>query len=187
MHMIVIIFVLPDCNYDSTHSANPTKQAMNTKKLSHSLGLAALLAASLAIAQPTHDHSGQGNDTLKDTRVLVAYPEAMKAHTLTSMREHLLIISQLQSALAAEKYDEAARLAEFKLGMSSLGDHNAHESSKFMPKGMQDIGTLMHRSASQFAIEAQNAGATGDGKKALAALSKVTQACVACHVGYRLQ
>ena len=115
------------------------------------------------------------------------FPDEIKTHTLTSMREHLLIISQLQSALAAEKYDDAAKLAEFKLGMSSLGDHGAHESSKFMPKGMQEVGTLMHRSASQFAIEAQNAAATGDGKKALAALAKVTQACVACHAGYRLQ
>jgi hypothetical protein len=149
--------------------------------------VAALLTASLAIAQHTHDHSSDGKDAPKDARELVAYPEAMKAHTLTRMREHLLIISQLQSALAAEKFDEAARLAEFKLGMSSLGEHNAHESSKFMPKGMQDVGTLMHRSASQFAIEAQNAGTTGDGKKALAALSKVTQACVACHASYRLQ
>ena len=76
---------------------------------------------------------------------------------------------------------------EKKLGMSSLADHGAHESSKYMPKGMQEVGSLMHRSASQFAIEAQNSAATGDGKKALAALSKVTAACVACHASYRLQ
>lgn len=151
------------------------------------IGLIALSATGIAIGQSQHDHGAHGKTAIKDGRILVSFPDEMKAHTLTSMREHLAVISQLQSALAAEKYDEAAKIAEFKLGMSSLADHGAHESSKFMPKGMQEVGTLMHRSASQFAIEAQNAAATGDGKKALAALSKVTQACVACHAGYRLQ
>jgi cytochrome c556 len=152
-----------------------------------SIGLIGLSAAGPASGQNPHDHSAHGKTAVNDPRTLVTFPDQMKAHTLSSMREHLSVISQLQSALAAEKYDEAAKLAEFKLGMSSLAEHVAHDASKFMPKGMQDVGTLMHRSASQFAIEAQNAAATGDGKKALAALSKVTQACVACHAGYRLQ
>ena len=56
-----------------------------------------------------------------------------------------------------------------------------------MPKDMQDIGTQMHRSASKFAIEVQNPGATGDIKLALIALSETTQACVACHAGYKLK
>jgi hypothetical protein len=45
----------------------------------------------------------------------------------------------------------------------------------------------MHRNASKFAIEVQNTGATGDLKPALLALSKTTQACVACHAGYKLK
>ena len=160
---------------------------MNTRILPLTLGLAVLLATGLAVGQHSHDHGGSGNDAPKDARIAVQFPDEIKSHTLTSMREHLLIIAQLQSALATEKYDEAAKIAEFKLGMSSLAEHGAHESSKFMPKGMQEAGTSMHRSASQFAIEAGNAAATGDGKKALAALAMVTQACVACHAGYRLQ
>jgi cytochrome c556 len=56
-----------------------------------------------------------------------------------------------------------------------------------MPKGMQEIGTQMHRSASKFAIEVQNSSATGDVRPALLALSKTMQACVACHAGYRLK
>lgn len=160
---------------------------MQTRPFELILFLIGLSAAGLAVGQSQHDHSAHGKTMIKDPRILVSFPDEMKAHTLASMREHLAVISQLQSALAAEKYDEAAKIAEFKLGMSSLADHGAHESSKFMPKGMQEVGTLMHRSASQFAIEAQNAAATGDGKKALAALARVTQACVACHAGYRLQ
>jgi hypothetical protein len=52
---------------------------------------------------------------------------------------------------------------------------------------MQDVGTQMHRNASKFAIEVQNTGATGDLKPALLSLSKTTQACVACHAGYKLK
>ena len=185
--MITIILKFPNSNYASQQPVDPLDLFMSTRIRQLALGLAAVLIAGLAVGQHSHDHSSGGKDAPKDARIAVQFPDEIKTHTLTSMREHLLIISQLQSALAAEKYDDAAKLAEFKLGMSSLGDHGAHESSKFMPKGMQEVGTLMHRSASQFAIEAQNAAATGDGKKALAALAKVTQACVACHAGYRLQ
>jgi cytochrome c556 len=56
-----------------------------------------------------------------------------------------------------------------------------------MPEAMQAIGSEMHRSASRFALEAENASVTGDVKPALAALSKVTQQCVACHSAYRVQ
>jgi hypothetical protein len=65
--------------------------------------------------------------------------------------------------------------------------HGAHDVAQFMPQGMQDAGTEMHRSASRFAVEAQTAGVTGDLKPALEALSRVTAACVGCHAGYRLQ
>ena len=96
-------------------------------------------------------------------------------------------MAEIQAAMAAGKHDEAARIAEQSLGMTSLAAHGAHESSKFMPEGMQAIGTQMHRSASRFATEVQNSAATGDLKPALSALSRVTQACVACHAGYRLE
>lgn len=85
------------------------------------------------------------------------------------------------------QFDKAADIAETRLGQTALKAHGAHENSKFMPKGMQEIGTQMHRNASKFAIEVQNSGATGDVKPALIALSKTTQACVACHAGYKLK
>jgi hypothetical protein len=128
---------------------------------------------------PGHRHS--------DARQLVKFPDPMRTHTLASMRDHLLALSEIQDALAAGVYDKAAQIAEHRLGMTSLKAHGAHESSRFMPQGMQDIGTTMHHGASQFAVEAQNASATGDIKPALAALARTTQACVACHAGYRLQ
>ena len=103
------------------------------------------------------------------------------------MRDHLLALQQIQEALAGGKEDLAGRIAEQRLGMSSLGLHEAHEVAKFMPEGMQAIGTEMHRNASRFAIEVKNSSVTGDLKPALEVLAKMTGMCVACHSAYRLQ
>ena len=121
-----------------------------------------------------------------DTRELVHFPAPLRDHTLASMRDHLLTLQRIQEALAAGQYDAAAKLAEQRLGLSSFGLHEAHEVAKYMPKGMAEAGNAMHRAASRFAVTAQTAGATGDVKPALAALSQVTMACVSCHAGYRL-
>ncbi len=150
-------------------------------------------AGALAYAQhqhdPSHDHKAAAKPApaARDGRVPVRFPAQMREHTLANMRDHLLAVAEIQGALSKGAFDEAGRIAEQRLGMSSLKLHGAHDVAKFMPKGMQDAGTAMHRSASQFAIEAQNASATNDLKPALAALAKTTQTCVACHAGYKLQ
>jgi hypothetical protein len=122
-----------------------------------------------------------------DGRQEVAFPEPMRTHTLANMRDHLLALQQIQQALAEGAWDRAADTAEKRLGMTSLAAHGAHDVAKFMPEGMQAIGTAMHRSASRFAVEAANAGATGDARKALGALAQVTAQCVACHAAYRMK
>jgi cytochrome c556 len=163
----------------------------------------ATLVGGYAIAQTQMQHGGVDHEAMhksmmaqqaevkgtpsKDGRIAVQFPEQMKEHTLANMRDHLNRIAQIQEALGKGEYDKAADIAEKHLGMSSLQMHGAHDVAKYMPKGMQDVGTLMHRSASQFAIAAQNASATGDVKPALLALSKTTEACVACHAGYKLK
>jgi hypothetical protein len=156
--------------------------------------LAALLASPWALAQHNpagHQHhpaaAASGPAASGDARQRVAFPAPMKEHTLTNMRDHLVALAEIQEALASGAFDRAAQTAEQRLGMGSLGAHGAHEVARFMPQGMQDVGSLMHRSASRFAIEAQNSAATGDLKPALAALARVTQACTACHAGYRLE
>lgn len=140
-------------------------------------------AAHAAMADPHARHMMANGDT----RQLVNFPAPMRAHTLSSMRDHLQALADIQNALAKGAFDEVATMAEQRLGMTSLQAHGAHESSRYMPQAMQDIGTTMHHSASQLALEAQNAAATGDLKPVLAALARTTQACVACHAAYRLQ
>ena len=122
-----------------------------------------------------------------DGRQLVKFPKQMKEHTLANMRDHLLALQEIQLALARSDYDRAADVAETRLGMTALTVHGAHESSRFMPKGMQDAGSAMHRGASRFATTAKDASVTGEIKPALGALAEVMGACVSCHTGYRLQ
>jgi hypothetical protein len=123
----------------------------------------------------------------KDGRQLVSFPVRLKEETLTNMRDHLLALQEIQAALAKQEFDQAADIAEQRLGMTSLNLHGAHEVAKYMPDGMKAAGSGMHRNASRFAVAAKDAAVSGDLKPALEALSNVTAQCVACHAGYRLK
>lgn len=149
------------------------------------LFLAAAAAGALAscAAPSIHEHGS----VPADTRMAVRFPEALRGHTLANMRDHLATLQQIQEALAHAQYDRAAELSERRLGLSSLEAHGAHDVAQFMPAPMQEMGTAMHKAASRFAIAASDAGASGDVKGALDALSGVTAQCVACHAAYRLE
>ena len=121
-----------------------------------------------------------------DSRQLVQFPEPMRLHTITNMRDHLLALQEIDVALSQNAFDKAATIAEQRLGMSSLERHGAAHIAPFMPQAMQDIGTQMHRAASRFALEAQTASVSNDVRPVLAALGTVMQQCVACHAAYRL-
>ena len=103
------------------------------------------------------------------------------------MRDHLATLQQIEQALARGEFDRAAEISERRLGLSSLALHGAHDMSKFMPKGMQDAGSGMHRAASRLAVAAKDAGVTGDLKPTLAAMATVTAQCAGCHAGYRVK
>lgn len=158
--------------------------------MTKSWAAAAAIAALPLWAQAQHDHGHNPPAHVKalpDRRVEVAFPPALREHTLANMRDHLRALQEMQAALAAGEFDRAAEISERHLGMSSLESHGAHEVAKYMPQGMQEAGSAMHRSASRFAVAAQDGAATGDLKPALAALAEVTAQCVACHAGYRLK
>ena len=122
----------------------------------------------------------------EDSRQHVEMPDPMREHMLGNMRDHLLALETITRQLANQQYDEAADVAEVRLGMSSMQAHGAAHMAPFMPKGMGAIGTEMHRAASHFSIAAQNAAIEGGLSKAFAALSEVMSQCVACHSGYRV-
>lgn len=150
-------------------------------------GIAMLLAGTVAAQQHSHHGHTDHGASAADTREFVKFPPELVEHTTANMRDHLLALKEIDEALANSEPDKAAKIAEQRLGMSSLPLHGAEEIAKYMPKGMQDAGTAMHKAASRFAIEAQNAGVTGELKPALGALADVMGACVGCHAGYRLK
>ena len=119
----------------------------------------------------------------EDSRQMVELPEMMQQHMLSNMRDHLVTINEILIYMASDQLDQAADIAESRLGMSSLKSHGASHLAKFMPEGMQQVGTSMHRAASRFALKAQE----GYALPAYNALSKVTTSCVACHTAYRIR
>jgi cytochrome c556 len=126
----------------------------------------------------------------QDARQMVKLPEMMQEHMLANMRDHLLTLNSILGDVADGKFDDAAKLTEARLGLSSLGLHGAAHMAPFMPKPMQNLGTSMHRAASRLAIALQNAGAspTADSlRKVSGALHEVTTACTSCHSAYRIR
>ena len=121
-----------------------------------------------------------------DSRQQVEIPEQMREHMLSNMRNHLLALEAITRKLANEQYDEAAEVAENRLGMSSMESHGASHIAQYMPEGMRASGTAMHHAASRFSIAAQNAAVDGGLNTAFAALSEVMAQCVACHTAYRV-
>jgi hypothetical protein len=119
----------------------------------------------------------------EDDRQLVEMPEMMQGHMLHNMRDHLMALNEILAYMAADKLDKAAEVAENRIGMSSLDEHGAAHMAPFMPKGMQEAGTNMHRAASRFALKAQEGGRL----HAYDALKDITASCVACHSAYRIR
>lgn len=118
-----------------------------------------------------------------EERELVEMPALMQEHMLSNMRDHLVAVHEILSEMAAGDLESAAQIAESRLGMSSLESHGARHMAQFMPEGMRNAGTGMHRAASRFALKAQE----GEALPAYGALHEVTAACVACHSAYRIR
>ena len=119
----------------------------------------------------------------EDKRQLVELPGMMQQHMMSNMRDHLKAINEILLSLGNDEMDKAADIAEQRLGMSSLKSHGASHMAKFMPKGMSQTGTAMHKAASRFALKAQE----GDLLSAYKMLSPVISACVSCHSVYRIK
>lgn len=150
-----------------------------------------------------HRHAPSG----PDTRILVPFTTEMRQANLASMRDHLMVVSEALGEISAGNFIAASKIAESRLGLSSPSAASCKpeegaeakemstpppatlddEMAKVMPKAMQEIGLNMHKAASEFAGVARDSAKTMDTRKAVAALSKVTQHCVACHAAYKTQ
>jgi cytochrome c556 len=156
------------------------------KRTAAMAGAIMVVVLAMVAAQAQQHESGSADSSSADRRQLVRFPEPMRLHTMANMRDHLRSLQEIDVALARGDFDKAASIAESRLGLSSLEAHGASHLAPYMPKGMQETGSNMHRAASRFAVEAQNASESDDVKPALAALANVMEQCVACHATYRL-
>lgn len=127
-----------------------------------------------AAEQPSH------TKTAPDARTEVDFPPSIKLAMLERMRRNLHDIQRIQAALGKKDYTQATEIAEFSLGLSSLGPHNARQAP-YMPQPMQHLGMEMHKASSRVAVAAQE----GDVHLALDKLAEVTALCVGCHATYR--
>ncbi len=126
----------------------------------------------------------------EDARQFVKLPEPMQEHMLGNMRDHLATLNEIIGDLSAGKFDDAAKISEQRLGMSSLTAHDAAHMAPFMPKPMQNIGTGMHHAASRLVIVLQDASITPSAQAMQdinRALHEVTSACTSCHSAYRIR
>ena len=182
----MIKIIPPPSPGDPSYSpfAAPSEGLLMHRNIIISLIAAAGLAAGFLAHAETHEHAMPMS---ADTRQVVEMPPEMRAHMLANMRVHLIALGEIQAALASEKYEEAADIAENRIGLSSLEAHGASHLAPYMPKPMQELGMAMHRAASRFARTAQEAPVEGGLPRALTALSELTQRCTACHASYRLR
>jgi hypothetical protein len=131
-----------------------------------------------------------GAGAAQDSRELVRLPEPMQEHMLGNMRDHLATLNEIIGDIADNKLDAAAKLAEQRLGMSSLALHDAAHLAPFMPQPMQDMGTSMHHAASRLVMVLQDASITPtveSMRDVNRALHEVTSACAGCHAAYRIR
>ncbi|MGQ9371301.1 hypothetical protein [Azospirillum sp. ST 5-10] len=130
-----------------------------------------------------------GRPVVAQERQLVELPPPMQQHMMANMRDHLRALQDILAAVAGGDAEAAARIAEQRIGMTSLVLHDAAHLGRFMPEPMQRMGTELHRAASRFAVAVQDADLDPvDGPKAVfRALADVTATCNACHAAYRIR
>lgn len=120
-----------------------------------------------------------------DSRQFVEMPAETQQLMRKDMQDHLAAISAILGYLANKEFKAAAEVAEKRMGKSSMGKHRATGMGpgRFMPLAMRDIGWGMHGAASNLAEAAQS----GDLDKSYAALHKVMNSCVTCHLSFRIR
>lgn len=150
--------------------------------------LALLLAAGVAAAQDMPaQHPHMQPPGAPDPRIEVNFPPQLRREVLATMRMHLQGLAEVQQAMTAGHFDDAARIATRTLGMSAMHGDQAEQEARYMPAGMRELGARLHMQTGQFVVAAQDATATGDAHKAQMLFGHMMQTCVACHASYRLR
>jgi hypothetical protein len=85
-----------------------------------------LLSAILLLVAPCRGEA-------QDARELVQLQAPMQEHMLANMRDHLATLNEIIGEVANDKFEDAAKITEQRLGMSSLSLHGAAHLAPFLP------------------------------------------------------
>ena len=123
----------------------------------------------------------------EDVRILATIPTPAVEVLRDEMRANMLTLHEILVMIAEGKIKEAGIKAEQELGVASMGRHRDKpfdaRPGPHMPPEMHALGMEGHKSASEFARIA----ASGDRHATVAALPRLTSACVSCHAVYRIR
>lgn len=131
-----------------------------------------------------------GAEKPTDSRELIQLPDDIQMLMLANMRDHVAALDNIIHAVESGEYDRAQKIAEYRLGWSSLIRMGDKDIAEHWVKPMQKMADQMYRSASNFVIVSQNASveeSPGSYRDLLRSLGEVTAACRACHEAYRIR
>jgi hypothetical protein len=123
-------------------------------------------------------HHGDHHASAMDMRTSLELSAPMKQHQLANMREHVLAIKSIVGLMAENKFEDAAKIAHNKLGLSPEMQSmcGMFENEKF-----KTLGMAFHQSGDDLGDVLQ----TRDLNASLRALNKTMGYCVECHAAFR--
>jgi len=154
-------FVLFGCEHARTTPALASAQASSTPALQ--------LDASHAAADAM------------DSRTPVPLLPRMAQHQKRNMRDHLLVVQEVTTALTSGDFDAAERAAQ-RIASSARMTQTCEHMGSHAP-GFADLALGFHRMADTL-VEATR---KRDRDEVLAALAQTLNACTSCHATYKQQ
>ncbi|MCW8836462.1 MAG: hypothetical protein OQJ99_08870 [Rhodospirillales bacterium] len=123
-------------------------------------------------------------------RELVKLPPPIRDYMLEAMRDHLVALNELLDALSLGDFEQAGIVAESRLGLRSPEGEDAADIRKHLPRAMIEMDMALYEASGRFveiAQDARNLDSATALDMVFAGLRDITDACVACHSGYRLR
>lgn len=150
--------------------------------------LLALLLSSMAVQAQDGKANKQGlilPGEKADYRFMVEMSPKAQSMLRQDMLQMLTGLAEAMALVGAGRLDEAADVAEQKLGPQMMAKYKGVDDTPptYMPAEMRSLGMKVHGQAMDFA----NIARKGNTAAAISALADVASGCTRCHWGYRIQ
>lgn len=136
------------------------------------------LSVAFAEDEKMHHENHHHEMNMMDARTSLGLSAEMKQHQLKNMRGHVEAIKSIVGLMAESKFEDAAKIAHAKLGLTL---EMQEMCDMFDDKNFKTLGLSFHKSGDDLGDALQ----TRDINVSLRALNKTMQYCVECHATYR--